>query len=422
MQTKPKLLILSHVLPFPRRNGQQQRVFYTLQAVRARFHTIFLTAVAPERIAEVERELRTVCDEAWVLPSLYARNSLARVYHRLRGAWFALRSGLKVSNYQVGELEFASARLEKELAGREIDAVLFEYWHATAAVPLFRRRGIPCVLDMHNVLWQSHLQKLEGRSGLGAWWKRHSAQSYRRAEEAAWHAYDGIVAITREEYSYVEPRVPAAIKLFYAPMGVDMAQWPLSWRPADPPRVAFYGGLGSLHNQQSALRCYEKIMPQVWEKFPEAELWLVGSNPPAHLEALTRDRRVKVTGFVEKVQDVLCTMRAVLCPWVGTDGFRSRLIEVMALGVPVIATPDAIKGMELEDGRGLMLATDDAAMAGHALRLLEQKDFAREQSRLARAQVERLYGMANTYGRLTDELHDWVRHRRNDVSAAAAAG
>src|SRR5690606_14691233 len=111
--------------------------------------------------------------------------------------------------------------------------------------------------------------------------------------------------------------------------GIDLQKWPYSWQPAQPPRIAYYGGLGSPHNQRDALQCYEEIMPTVWAHFPDVELWIVGSRPPATIQALAeQDSRVTVTGFVERVQDVLQTMTAVLCPWTGKYGFRSRLIEV----------------------------------------------------------------------------------------------
>ena len=153
-------------------------------------------------------------------------------------------------------------------------------------------------------------------------------------------------------------------------------------------------------------------MPLIWRRFPDAELWLVGSNPSERLRRLTADSHVKVTGFVEKVQEVLSTMSLVLCPWGGTYGFRSRIVEVMALGVPVLATPDAVDGMELVSGRGLMLAGSDDVMAAQAVELLSDEARLAEQSRLARSEMERLYSLENTYGRLMSDLRTWLEARR----------
>ena len=148
-------------------------------------------------------------------------------------------------------------------------------------------------------------------------------------------------------------------------------------------------------------------MPEVWDRAPGTAFWLVGSNPDATLRKRSEDPRVKVTGFVEEVQQVLRTMTAVVCPWSGTYGFRSRLVEVMALGVPVVTTPDAISGMEFEDGHGVLVGETDRDLARHVLHLLCDDHFASEQSRKARAAVELRYDVPNTYGKLMKELRQW---------------
>jgi glycosyltransferase involved in cell wall biosynthesis len=231
---------------------------------------------------------------------------------------------------------------------------------------------------------------------------------YHAFERAAWREFDGIVAINREEQSHVRAEVEAKVPVFYAPMGTDLTRWPYSWSPAHPLRVGYYGALGNQHNERAALRCFETVMPAVWREFPDAELWLVGSQPSERLRALTTDARVKVTGFIPEVQPVLATMTTVLCPWSGTYGFRSRLVEVMALGVPVVVTPDAVSGMELDHGKGSLLATSDADMVQHTMRLLREPTYACEQSKLARDTVVRLFSLENTYGRLVRELESWL--------------
>jgi glycosyltransferase involved in cell wall biosynthesis len=410
---KPKLLVLSHVLPFPRSSGQEQRVFYTLQAVREVFHVTFATFVGKGDEEEIRRKLLTICDDALLLPSRYSYLSEAgKTWRRAVGSFQMLRSGLKWSNYVIGQLEFSQSRIVSLLASGNFDCVLFEYWHAAGSTDVVRGRGIPCVLDMHDILWQAYGQELADKSGLPGWWKRWSFNKYKSEEEHAWKQFDGVIAINREEMRYVEQAMPRSSKVFYAPMGTNLTLWPYSWKPSQPMRVAYYGSFRSPHNQQSALRCFKRIMPEIWRSFPETEFWLVGNKPPESIRVLSDDPRVKVTGYVEDVQAVLRTMSAVLCPWSGTYGFRSRLVEVMALGVPVVATPDAVSGMEFEDGNGLLLGQRDSELARCALRLIGNRSFAAEQSARARQSIEHLYSLETTYVRLARELSDWLKVRR----------
>lgn len=405
------ILIISHVWPFPGSSGQQLRVRYMLHSALQEFEVDFLTFAPAAARETVTKRLAALGCRAIVLESAEPESSPLRLVQSVRAAQFVLRTGLKKSNYVIGKVELSPSRILSVVNPGEYDAVLYEYFHAVDSVTLFHDEGVPAILDMHNVLWKSMEQRLTEVSTSPAWLKSIFLRRYRRREESAWDNYDALVAINRREYSLVQARLKPTQKLYYAPMGTDLSLWPSSWRPARPPRIAYYGGLGSQHNEAAAMRCHREVMPQIWKRFPEAELWLVGSNPSERLRGLTADPRVKVTGFLEKVQEILSTMSFVLCPWSGTYGFRSRVVEVMALGVPVVATPDAVDGMELESGRGITLVDSDQTMAARALELLSNGGILAEQSRLARSGMERLYSLENTYGRLIHELAQWVQER-----------
>ncbi|MEM6325517.1 MAG: glycosyltransferase family 4 protein [Bacteroidota bacterium] len=406
-EVRPRLLVVSHVLPFPGRSGQQQRVANTLRALRGRFNVTFLT-VAPEvQIAEVREGLAARVDEAVVLPSIVARES--RVLHAARAATYLLKTGLKISNYRIAEVELTPERVAGAVRLGSFSGVLVEYWHAHSLAPMLREHGVPVALDTHNVLWQAYERQLRVRR-LPVWWKRRVLAKYREAEERAWAAFDALVTINAAEDAYVRSRVPESVEVVYTPMGIDLEGWPPIWQFSAPPRVAYYGGLSSPHNQRDALAVAQTVMPEVWREHPEAELFIIGSKPPDFLRALAEaDPRVTVTGFVPRVQDVLGRATVVVCPWEGTYGFRSRLVEVMALGVPVITTPDAVFGMDLEHERGLLLAEDLTGLIQETLRLLADSAFASRQSALAREETERRFSMESTYGALADWLRAWCR-------------
>jgi len=415
----PRLLVISHVLPFPGSAGQQLRVRYTVEAAVRKFEVDFLTFVPSAQREEVGKQLAAFGCRPVILESCLPRRGLQRLASSLASGLFVLRTGMKSSNYTIGKVELTPARIRSAIDPGDYAAVLYEYFHAVESVPVFRSAGVAAILDMHNVLWKSREQRLSEKTAWPAWFKRAFSSRYRRREESSWNQFDALVAINRSEYELVHSRLRPSQKLFYAPMGTDLSRWPACWQPGNPPRLAYYGGLASGHNEAAALRCNEHIMPKIWQRFPDAELWLVGSNPSERLRSLTSDPRVRVTGFVEKVQDVLCTMSLVLCPWSGSYGFRSRIVEVMALGVPVVATPSAVDGMELESGRGIILADSNDAMAEAALKLLSESNWLETQSRLARAEMERLYSLENTYGRLMTELREWLETRKQKLSAAA---
>jgi glycosyltransferase involved in cell wall biosynthesis len=404
---KPRLLVISGVLPYPKTAGQQVRVYNTLVALHPLFDITFLTVCQPGEAARIQREMELLVDRVIALPSITQRHIGARVWHKLAGKIYGLVTGLKPSNYVLGHVELSATRVAARCGG-PYDVILHEYWHTHESTKAFRRTGVPCVLDMHDVLWQAYDSELANL--VPAWaglLRKRRVRAYRRREEAAWAEFAALIAISPGEAAYVKTVVPGK-PVVVAPMGIDLSKWPYRWSPAAPGRVAFYGGLDGLLNRQSAFRCARQVMPLIWHHVPEAELWILGANPPPEITALQVDPRIHVTGFVHDVASALATMRLILCPWQGTYGFRSRLIEVMAVGVPVVATPDAVFGMGLHAGCGLLLAEDDRGLAEQCRILLLSRETAFEHSAGARRQVEERFGFDATYGHLARELYRLV--------------
>jgi glycosyltransferase involved in cell wall biosynthesis len=401
------LLLVSHVLPVPSESGQRQRVKNTLLALRDRFRVTFLTSAEASSAPKLALSLREYCDDVIILPRASKRGWLRRSLHVAHGVAYCVATGERWSNYAIGRLDFTPSRINAAIVGREFDVALFEYWHAHRCAVALRQSGLPTVLDMHNLLWQSHMEQVSRLRWLPQWLRDYAVQRYRKREEASWNDFDALIAINREEFAYTAARLKTVSKMFYVPMGVQLDEWPYRWSPAAPPRIAFYGGLGSPHNQIAALRCARRIMPLIWRHHPASELWIIGSTPPPEIVRLGSDR-IKVTGFVKDVGSILATATCVMCPWQGTYGFRSRLIEAMATGVPVVATPDAVHGMELAGSKGLLVGDGDDDLSKHVRRLIENHMYAKSQSELARAQVESAYGFPATYGKFAAALERWI--------------
>jgi glycosyltransferase involved in cell wall biosynthesis len=413
--SRQRLLVVSHVSPASGASGQSQRVAYTLRAARRRFHVTLLTVASDSDQAMQRTQLEEYCDELKLISPLSSEPLFRRMKHQTAAAAHAVCSGLKRSNYLIGQVLFTPERLAPLIADGGYDLVLFEYWHAWRAAQAFRHAGIPAVLDAHNVLWRSYERQLmkDGEHRL-SWMSRKKLQKYRAAEESAWREFDALIAINREEYEEMRQVAPRQ-HVFYAPMGIDLSHWPYNWERRTPQRVAYYGGLASAHNQRSALQCVNEVMPLIWKYLPETEFWMIGSNPPESLKSLESDPRVHVTGFVGDVCGLLSTMSVVLCPWSGRYGFRSRVVEILAAGAPLIVSDDAVAGMELTQDNGIDIANTSAEFGRKSLALLSSPSLAAERSVAARRRCEELYDVRQTYDRLIEEVQAWFGAKSHEA-------
>ena len=82
---KPRLLVISHVLPFPRNAGQKQRIYYTLRAARERFHVAFASFAAAGEEKQRRDRLLQHCDDVVLLPARYVRSTAWKAWHQTIG-------------------------------------------------------------------------------------------------------------------------------------------------------------------------------------------------------------------------------------------------------------------------------------------------------------------------------------------------
>jgi hypothetical protein len=79
----------------------------------------------------------------------------------------------------------------------------------------------------------------------------------------------------------------------------------------------------------------------------------------------------------------------------------------------VVATPDAVYGMGIESDKGISLFKTDEELAECSLALIEQPEWSRQQSHLARKQIVEKFGFGATYGRLAQELYRLASYGQN---------
>ena len=89
-------------MPFPGSSGQQQRVANTLKSLRCNFNVTFLTLYDKGKYKIIEKELLKYCDEVILIPSLYHKSILHKIFYKIFGYLYAFIYGLKSSNFIIG--------------------------------------------------------------------------------------------------------------------------------------------------------------------------------------------------------------------------------------------------------------------------------------------------------------------------------
>lgn len=173
--------------------------------------------------------------------------------------------------------------------------------------------------------------------------------------------------------------------------GVDLTHLQPAPDSAEPEHLVFVGVMDYLPNIDGCVHFVEEILPRVRAKHPDARFTIVGSRPTPEVEALGRVDGVEVTGFVDDPKDYLRRAAVSVAPLRIARGIQNKVLEAMAMGLPVVGTTSATQGIEGEAGRDFLLANTADEQATAIVELLDDPTRAKALGAQARRFVEEQY-------------------------------
>jgi len=220
--------------------------------------------------------------------------------------------------------------------------------------------------------------------------------------------YDGVIAVSElDKQIFVQEYGLAPERVLVIENGVDPDYFAFTERRAnEKPQIVFVGSLAYTPNQQAAWRLLTHIMPLVWQRYPDACLWIVGHGAEPALMRQSDKQRVIVTGKVDDVRPYLANASVACVPLISGSGTKYKVLEALSAGVPVVCTPLATEGLDLEDGRDILLGNSDEELAAALLRVIEDAALAATLARQGRERIERCYAWDANLAR----LDPWLEH------------
>jgi len=265
------------------------------------------------------------------------------------------------------------------------------------------------VVDTHDVHFER--MALFPHPGLVRWPAR-DLKRYQELEIGTLRTFHLILALTEGDRRLFARHMDNPIRV--VPTGVDMSLFPRREAPRpEPNRIGFFGAVSNPANLDGILYFYDRIFPRIRERVPDVQLYIIGGHVPPEAEAMERrDPQVHVTGFVPDLQQELGKLQLAVMPLRKTSGIRGRIFEIMAAGVPMVATPAAVRGMSLEAGRHYVEAATPGAFAEEVVDLLQHPGKARAVVDQALDLVESTYSHQATYDAFCEDLARRLRERR----------
>ncbi|NDF60208.1 MAG: glycosyltransferase [Crocinitomicaceae bacterium] len=119
----------------------------------------------------------------------------------------------------------------------------------------------------------------------------------------------------------------------------------------------FLGAFNWKPNKDAAELLIHQIFPLIQATIPNAVLHIAGTFMPDYFHGYSTNS-IKIHGKVDDVTSFLLNAGTLVAPITSGSGIRIKILECLALGVPVIGTKTALKGLE-ESPAFCVNSTDD---------------------------------------------------------------
>lgn len=111
--------------------------------------------------------------------------------------------------------------------------------------------------------------------------------------------------------------------------------------------IVFYGAMNREENWKSAIWFIENVLPMISDL--NVRLEIIGANPNKKLYSY-QNERVIIRGFVDDIETAIGNALCLVAPLVLGAGIKIKIIEAMAIGVPVLTNSIGIEGIPAKDG------------------------------------------------------------------------
>ena len=241
--------------------------------------------------------------------------------------------------------------------------------------------GAPTVLFQHNmeaVIWK-RLSESAGnpvkRAYLGLQFRR-----FDRWERELSALFDGVVTVSPEDSAYAKSHYELNNVRGDVATGVDVDFF-APRKVIDENAIGTIGFLGSMDwmaNIQAVEYFAEEIYPTIKSEMPDIRLRIIGRNPAPSVRALAeRDLSIEVTGSVDDVRPLLKECDLMIVPLLAGGGTRIKILEAMAMGVPVVSTTIGAEGLGFENGKEIRIADGSAPFAAAVQEMLGSEELRR---------------------------------------------
>lgn len=387
-----KILFVANRVPYPPYRGDKLKIWNLANRMKDKHELHLITIAQSAEDLKYREELEQVFTTVTMLhlPAwASAINTLSGIFRRepfqvayFRSARFAGLLKDVLHRHQFDAIHVQHLRM----------AQYFGNWPAPHAV-----LDLP---DAFSLYWKRRSENA------ASWWMRKFAKiEYKRLlkyEKLVLPRFRLNLVCSPEDRDYLVEHTGASINVL--PNGVDTSVFhPRAGQAFDKGRILFTGNMDYEPNVDAVEYFCKELLPLILKDHPGARFVIAGQRP-VHRVLRLASAHVEVTGFVPDMADEYARADVVVAPLRFGAGTQNKVLESLAMGVPVVCSRVGFKGLGIESGQGAVLAPDGLEFSRIVSKILADPAYRESLAGSGGDVIRTLYGWDAVARRLEEYL------------------
>ncbi|MDD3732751.1 MAG: glycosyltransferase family 4 protein [candidate division Zixibacteria bacterium] len=379
-----KILLITHLVPYPPKGGVTLRNYNLLKETAA-YHDIYMVTFyqrvhhkSEQALMEGIEEIRKLCRHLEVFPIPSDFNRL-RWYMLL---FFNLFTATPYSAWRYSSRAM-TATIKKLLKEQTFD--LMEL--GTIALGNFGRLApeLPKVMVHHNI--ESHLLYRRSRyvkNPLAKIYIAYQAAKLKRFERKMAPLIDYHTTCSQPDRELLLENYPRT-RVDVVPNGVDTEYFQTTDDPVVPGQLIYVGGMTWFPNYDAMKYFIEDIWPLIIKELPHATLVHIGRQTSREFEKISQiNPAVRFLGFADDIRPEITRSSVYIVPLRIGGGTRLKILDAFSMSSAVVSTSIGCEGIEVTDGKDILIADDPATFARKIITLCTDDELRENMKKQAR--------------------------------------